>query len=75
MGARTALQAFWRNSTVLASKVNFAKTEARAAKVPARMAVGMAADDPPWAANAAFCLLTAAVVFLGLCPDMLCLWV
>ncbi len=68
VGARSVLHALCKKSTVLASSVSFAKTDARAANVPARMAVGIAAVEPD--PEAAFRFLAVAVVFLGLCPDM-----
>ena len=70
VGARRVLQAWCKKSTVLASRVSFAKTDARAANVPARMAVGMAVDDDDVVDDFEAVALAEAVVFLGRCPDI-----
>lgn len=70
VGATSVLHVFRRKLTVLASMVSLAKTEARAAKVPASVAVKMAEAPVPLLAAAA--LRTAAGVFRGRYPAIVC---
>lgn len=65
VGATRVLQVSRKKLTVLASMVSLAKTEARAAKVPARVAVKMTEAPVPLLAVA---LRTAAGVFRGRYP-------
>lgn len=69
VGATSVLHVFRRKLTVLASMVSLAKTEARAAKVPASVAVKMAEAPVPLLAAA---LRTAAGVFRGRYPAIVC---